>query len=44
MMEGVEKETIMETIFLSVTSIAMLIVFSVDVKRKRNEFLKRKNS
>ena len=43
MMGSVEKETIMETIFLSVTSIAMLIVFSVDVKRKRNEFLKHKN-
>ena len=29
----------METIFLSVTSIAMLIVVSVDVRRKRREFL-----
>jgi len=33
----------MEAIFLSITSIAMLIVFGVDVKRKRNEFLKHKN-
>jgi len=40
MYDGVmEMETAMETIFLSLTSIAMLIVISVDAKRKRREFL-----
>ena len=29
----------METIFLSITSIAMLIVVSLDARRKRREFL-----
>jgi hypothetical protein len=32
------------SIFLSITLIAMLAIFSVDVKQKRREFLKQQQS